>query len=341
MQTANHPTRTAKELALSIGFRMGYLRFRQLVRRQQALILMFHRFGDEGRGDPQGLPIRRFERYLKYLADRYRVVSLRELIRELRRGGPGSNTAAVTVDDGYDDVVSLAVPVMRAYGIPASIFVVSGFVGGRLWPWPDHFRFVFDRAPRRPVRFKHRDATHTIDIRNESERRGAEEHWREYAKTLPVAEREDLLGAIAEAYAIDIPTTAPAEFRSMTWTEARTLAAEGFDIGAHTRSHPILSQVGSERLRDEIHGCKEEIEGHLRHPVPHFAYPNGRREDYTQETLSALSSAGYEAAVTAVPGNNTRATPMFELLRVPVPSDNLARFAQAISGVSWRASNDT
>jgi peptidoglycan/xylan/chitin deacetylase (PgdA/CDA1 family) len=341
VHTANRPTRTAKELALNIGFRMGYLRFRQLVRRQQALILMFHRFGDEGRGDPQGLPIRRFEHYMKYLTDRYRVVSLRDLIRELRRGGPASNTAAVTVDDGYDDVFSLAVPVMRTYGIPASIFVVSGFVGGGLWPWTDHFRFVFDRAPRRPVRFKHRDATHTIDIRNESERRRAEEHWREYAKTLPVAEREDLLGAIAEAYEVDIPTTAPAEFRSMTWTEVRTLAAEGFDIGAHTRSHPILSRVGSERVRDEIHGCKEEIEGNLRGPVPHFAYPNGRREDYTHEVVSAVSGAGYEAAVTAVPGNNTRATPMFELLRVPVPGDTLARFAQAISGVTWSASNGT
>jgi len=338
MQTANHPTRTAKELALSIGFRMGYLRFRQLVRRQQALILMFHRFGDESRGDPQGLPIRRFERYMKYLTDRYRVVSLRDLIRELRRGGPASNTAAVTVDDGYDDVVSLAVPVMHAYGIRASIFVVSGFVGGRLWPWTDHFRFVFDRAPRRPVRFTHRDATHTIDIRNESERSRAEERWREHAKTLPVAEREDLLGAIAEACGIAIPAAAPAEFRSMTWTELRALAADGFDIGAHTRSHPILSQVGSERLRDEIHGCKEEIEGNLRHPVPHFAYPNGRREDYTHEAVSVVSSAGYEAAVTAVPGNNTRATPMFELLRVSGDSDNLARFAQVISGVSWSAS---
>jgi len=341
VHTVNRPLRTAKELALNIGFRMGYLRFRQLVRRQQALILMFHRFGDEGRGDPRGLPIRRFEAYMKYLTDRYRVISLGDLIRDLRRGGPASNTAVVTVDDGYDDVFSLAVPVMRAYGIPASIFVVSGFVGGRLWPWTDHFRFVFDRAPRRPVTFKHRDATHTIDIRNESERRRAEEHWREHAKTLPVAERDDLLGAIAEAYGIEIPTTAPAEFRSLTWTELRTLAAQGFDVGAHTRSHPILSQVGSERLRDEIHGCKEEIEGSLRHPVPHFAYPNGRREDYTREAAAAVASAGYEAAVTAVPGNNTRRTSMFELLRVPGGSHNLARFAQAISGVTWSASDNT
>jgi peptidoglycan/xylan/chitin deacetylase (PgdA/CDA1 family) len=341
MLTLNRPTRAAKELALNIGFRMGYLRARQLVRRHQALILMFHRFGDGTRGDPQGLPIKRFAQYMRYLTARYRVVSLRELVHDLERGGPGINTAAVTIDDGYDDVFSLAAPVLRRYGIPASIFVVSGFAAGRLWPWPDHFRFVFERAARGPVRFKHRATVNTIDIRDERDRRRYEEQWREYAKTLPAAEREDLLAAIAEAYKIDVPATAPAEFRSISWTALRALAAEGFDIGGHTRSHPILSRIESARLRDEIHGCKEEIEAELRQPVSYFAYPNGRREDYTQEAVSAVSKAGYAAALTAIPGNNTRATPRLELLRIPAGTDSLARFAQAISGIKWNAANDT
>jgi peptidoglycan/xylan/chitin deacetylase (PgdA/CDA1 family) len=340
MHTANRRRRTAKELALSIGFRMGYMRFHQLVQGQQALILMFHRFGDGSRGDPQGLPIQRFAEYMKYLTARYRVLSLHDLIRELRRGGPATNTAAVTIDDGYDDVLSLAVPVMRAYGIPASIFVVSAFVEGRLWPWPDHFRFVFDRAPRRPLRFRHRDVTHMLDIRNESDRAAAETRWREQAKRLPITERQDLLAAIAEACGIDVPTAAPAGFRSMSWSELRSLAAEGFDIGAHTRSHPILSRIDPAHLRDEIHGCKEEIEGNLGRPVRYFAYPNGRREDYTREAVSTVARAGYEAAVTAVPGNNTRSTPMLELLRVPAGTDNLARFAHAISGLTWSASSN-
>jgi len=43
----------------------------------------------------------------------------------------------VTVDDGYDEFFSLAVPVLRANGITASIFVISDFIEGRLWPWTD------------------------------------------------------------------------------------------------------------------------------------------------------------------------------------------------------------
>jgi peptidoglycan/xylan/chitin deacetylase (PgdA/CDA1 family) len=126
----------------------------------------------------------------------------------------------------------------------------------------------------------------------------------------------------------------------MTWNELRGLAAEGFDIGAHTRSHPILSRIDTADLPDEIHGCKEEIERNLAHPVRYFAYPNGRRQDYTRDVVSAVASAGYEAAVTAVPGNNTRSTPMLELLRVPAGTENLARFAQAIAGLTWSASSN-
>jgi peptidoglycan/xylan/chitin deacetylase (PgdA/CDA1 family) len=329
----DRPMRSAKQIALRVGFHAGFLRLVQFARRQQAVILMFHRFFADGRGDPRGLPIAKFAEYMKYLAASYRVVSLRDLTRELRRGAMRPNTAVVTVDDGYDDFLSLAAPVLRRHGIPASIFVVSDFVEGRLWPWTDHFRFVFDRAPLHQVTFRHRRSTHILQIRDEDDRLWAEEHWREYAKTVPVAEREDLLEAIAEACGIEVPTTPPPECRSLTWAQLRTLAAEGFDVGAHTRSHPILSHSSPEQSRDEIHGCKQEIERNLGSPVAHFAYPNGKRRDYTSEVVEEVARAGYEAAVTAVAGANTGDTPIFELQRIGGSAEDLAHFAQAVSGL--------
>jgi peptidoglycan/xylan/chitin deacetylase (PgdA/CDA1 family) len=327
------PVRTAKHVALTIGFRAGFLRLAQLVRRQQALILTFHRFCKDGQGSPRGLPIQRFAEYMKYLARRYRLVSLRELTRELGKGVNPSNTAVVTLDDGYDDVLSLAVPVLRRFGIPASIFVVSDFIDHRVWPWPDQFSFVFDRAPRHQAAFRHRGAVHVLELGDAEGRRRTEERWREYAKTIPTAERDELLGSVAEACGLEIPNTPPPEYRPMTWMQLRALAAEGFDVGAHTRTHPILSQVGPKQLRDEIGGCKEQIEANIRGPVVHFAYPNGRRQDYTPDVVAAVAGAGYTAAVTTIPGANTAGTPIFELRRIDATTEDLPHFAQAVSGV--------
>jgi len=118
----------------------------------------------------------------------------------------------------------------------------------------------------------------------------------------------------------------------MTWAQLRALAAEGFDVGAHTRTHPILSHLGPQQLRAEIEGCKAQIEEQIGFPVRHFAYPNGRRQDYTLEAVEAVSRAGYVAAVTSIAGGNTPSTSLFELRRIGTDVEDLAHFAQLVSG---------
>lgn len=324
--------RALKHAVLRAGFRAGFFQLVQFARRRQAVILTFHRFSGDGEGDPRGVPVTRFAECMGYLAAHYRVVSLAELATLLRRGAVAPNAAAVTIDDGYHDAFSLAAPVLRRYQIPASVFVVSDFVDSRRWLWPDRFRYVLERAPRGPVAFSHRGSTHVLALDGDGDRRRAEERWCEHAKSLEVAEREDLLGVIVEACGVEIPVSPPPGYRSMTWAQLRALAAEGFDVGAHTRTHPILSRVPAAQLQDEIGGCKEQIEHNLRVPVRHFAYPNGRRKDYTSEAVAAVARAGYLAAVTSVPAGNSPSTPIFELHRISERAEDVAHFAQSVSG---------
>jgi len=322
-----------KRAALQLGFQAGLFRLAErAVRRRKAVILTFHRFSGNGEGHARGMPIPTFTEYLEYLTRHYRVVSLRTLTEELSRGDVQPYTAAVTVDDGYHEVFTLAAPVLRTYGVPASFFVISDFIDGRLWPWTDRFTFVFDRAPRDRLAFTHRGSVHVLQMREEGDRRRAAAHWLEYAKGLPAAEVDELLAAIAAAAGIEVPVAPPREYRPLTWTQLRALNAEGFDVGAHTRTHPILSRVGPEQLRTEIEGCREQMEQRLGFPVRHFAYPNGGKEDYTPEAVEQVARAGYRAAVTCVAGGNTPSTSPFELRRIGAAMEGLAHFAQAISG---------
>src|SRR5262249_7527774 len=150
-----------------------------------------------------------------------------------------------------------------------------------------------------------------------------EARWREHAKRLSVNEREDLLRAIAGAWRIEIPKEPPAEFRPLSWADLRKLAAEGFDVGGHTRTHPILSGIPGDRLREEIEGCKEVIEHGIGARIRNFASPNGWRDDYSSEAV-AVARAGYRAAVTSIPGGNTPSTPLHELRRIGADPDDLA-----------------
>src|SRR5438128_1288896 len=160
-----------KRVALRLGLHGGVFQLAQFAaRRRQAVILIFHRLWGSGEGHVRGLPIDRFEEYLKHLTRHYRVVSLDTMVEECARGTVKPYSAAVTIDDGFHEVFTLAAPVLRRYGIPASFFVVSDFVEGRLWLWPDRFFYVFDRAPRGRVEFSHRGSIYVLEIGKNQDR---------------------------------------------------------------------------------------------------------------------------------------------------------------------------
>jgi peptidoglycan/xylan/chitin deacetylase (PgdA/CDA1 family) len=101
-------------------------------------VLMYHAFTDSGERDRWVVPTREFERQLRLLrALRYRIVSLDELARALREGADlPKRTAVITIDDGYRDNLELALPILRRYGFPATVFLVSERIGG-VYDWDD------------------------------------------------------------------------------------------------------------------------------------------------------------------------------------------------------------
>jgi glycosyltransferase involved in cell wall biosynthesis/peptidoglycan/xylan/chitin deacetylase (PgdA/CDA1 family) len=95
-------------------------------------ILMYHAFG--GPGEPPSryvIPVRRFARqmaWLKWMG--YHVLSLEEFLcyqREYRL--PPAQSVVITIDDGYAETLTLAYPILRRYGFPATLFLVSDRVG--------------------------------------------------------------------------------------------------------------------------------------------------------------------------------------------------------------------
>jgi peptidoglycan/xylan/chitin deacetylase (PgdA/CDA1 family)/GT2 family glycosyltransferase len=100
---------------------------------QATPILLYHAFAAPG--EPASrfvMPVGRFARQMAWLKlGRYRVIPLEELVRCRREFRvPPARAVVLTIDDGYADNVQLALPVLQRYGFPATVFVVSGRVGG-------------------------------------------------------------------------------------------------------------------------------------------------------------------------------------------------------------------
>lgn len=85
----------------------------------------------------------------------------------------------------------------------------------------------------------------------------------------------------------------------LTRDQVRQLIALGWEIDAHTLTHPDLTKVDAARLTEEVSGSRTALRRMFHVPVNFFAYPAGRFDAAAQ---AAVQAAGYHAAVTTQPG---------------------------------------
>lgn len=95
----------------------------------------------------------------------------------------------------------------------------------------------------------------------------------------------------------------------------RVLAAGGFEIGAHSMSHPRLPELPLAEVEREVRESKDRLERELGLPVLHFAYPYGETSPSVEGVVRA---AGFSCACGVLPGANGPAVPIHGLRRLEV-----------------------
>lgn len=91
--------------------------------------LTYHRFGDAP-GDPFTVPAPVFEAQMRWLAERGLLVSLADVEDFVAGRKPlRADAVLVTIDDGSRSLSTVALPILRAHGVPAVAFVTAGLVG--------------------------------------------------------------------------------------------------------------------------------------------------------------------------------------------------------------------
>jgi len=92
----------------------------------------------------------------------------------------------------------------------------------------------------------------------------------------------------------------------------RELIAAGWEVDAHTFTHPDLTRVSASQLRTEVAGSRRWIQRVFAVPVLFFCYPAGRYDD---AVVAEVRRAGFVGAETERPGSASPANGMFTLDR--------------------------
>jgi peptidoglycan/xylan/chitin deacetylase (PgdA/CDA1 family) len=273
-------------------------------------ILTFHRVNDEADPFFPSLSPTVFAARMRHLAEHYVVLPLEDLVERQRRGRVPRRAVAVTFDDGYHDTLTHAAPILARHGLPATVFLATGYISGSEMPWYDRLAHALKTSPKDAADL---GIGRRLPLGGPAERLEALEAALQHMKGLPDADRRRALDRLVDE--LDPPAADAHKRLMLTWDEAQALLGLGFSIGAHTVTHPILSRLDPEAMWAEIDGSRAAIERNLGIRVRAFAYPNGGADDYDARALAAVERAGFTCAVTTRRGLNTPRTPRFELRR--------------------------
>src|SRR5258705_2356425 len=208
-----------------------------------------------------------FERHLDCLGRSFRFVSLDEIGDRVLNGLPFQEpVAAITFDDGYQDVYELALPVLERKGIPAAMFVVTDLVGRPAWQIHDKLYHLVAKAFRcwddppskmlgllSDLGLPAHDLTRRSAIANPMLTVSA------LLPELPQADIRRLMTGLEMSVGngfYDVPLT-------VTWEMVDDMRRRGFVIGSHTCNHVSLPVEAPERITDELQRSKAELESRL------------------------------------------------------------------------------
>jgi len=188
-----------------------------------------------------------FERQMKFLhKNNYNVISLSEAADYIKnRRRPPYRTVAITFDDGYYNNYEYAYPVLKRYGIKATLFVIVDKIGQPGW---------------------------------------------------------------------------------VGWKELEEMSDSGIiTIGSHTKTHPWLTGLSIEGIKNEFDASKRILEEKLGKNIDLLCYPMG---EYDRRSEDIANRSGYICAVGTNPGRSSSVRDIYAMGRIKISdsSDNLFIF---------------
>lgn len=236
-----------------------------------------------------------FAEQMRFLHGHYSVVGVEEVLQAIHGGTQLRDDAVlITFDDAYRDFKDVALPILKKYGFPATLFVPTAYPGNpHLTFWWDRIKAALMTTAQLQV-----DAFGTLYPLHTSE-----ERYRCYLQVLAKIERTPHEEAmeIVDALCNSLREYTAAKNEVLSWDELRNLAAEGISIAPHTRTHPIMTKISPERVREEVRGSRKDVEQHIGNAPPVFAFPSGKTDG---TVVDILRQEGFQMAFTTLDGHN-------------------------------------
>ena len=266
------------------------------------LVYMLHHVTDK---DPNGIPTNEdlkvspafLEKIiLAYQAKGFAFISLDDLYDITSSNEKQDHPfISFTIDDGYLDNYTNALPIFERHQVPFTIFVATDFIDQKAVLWWDileelviHNNVIHYNKQSFPC--------HTF-----------QEKWdtfRIIREDILKYDQSQLIGTLQKAFPdYHIDWLKPIREKAMTWDQIKELCQHPLcTIGGHTVSHPALNQLSDDDFRQEVRVGIEKIESVTGQKINHFAYPYGSPNEIGEREYRLINEFNFKTAFIAYGG---------------------------------------
>ncbi len=274
--------------------------------------------------------------HIRVLRQYFEFVDLNEWVKKARVGEAMANkSVALTFDDGWVDNYEYAYPILKQEEVPATVFLVSSMIDTSKQFWPERVGSILDYIKKSGSNIcnveqvswlkQHGFDPNDSTLFNEEDINRLISHLKKHSD-------EKICKNLLIFSNIESLLTYPVQM--LNKAQLLEMKASGFvTYGAHTRNHYRLDKMASrESLKEEVLGCKIELEALLDVNISGFCYPNGNFD----ETSVDVVGSEYQYSCTTQKGWNTVETNTLLLNRILLHDDvscDEVSFKAKISGL--------
>lgn len=307
--------------------------------RKRPLVLAFHGIFDGpkklGVYPPTFIHVDDLNEKLIYIKKKYHVLSPQQFLIHIDQNSPfPKHSVLVTFDDGYENYMRLAVPLLQQHNIKSIVFIPSKYIEENKPFWYDVIWLFFKYGQERYKleimdMMKISNLSYGISLVNQA--------LSKLKRMLP-QQRDNILEKVMERLPLE-----KSNFKAilkcsypMTLTELKNLLkSEGTTFGGHTHTHTILTVLSDNNAEQEIRENKKRLEEYVGEPCHFFAYPNGGAEDFNDFHEGLLKKMGYKAAFSLRQQRSLVHRNVMNISRINVvPEDSVESLAFRCTGIT-------
>ena len=265
-----------------------------------------------------------FTKQILYLKKNCFIISVDEAINCIKNKIPfKKNSVSITFDDGFENNFTIALPILRKYGIPATFYICPMNIEKKKIFWVDKIEGCINYSTKSKIEL-FLDKYRTFFLKSNKSKIKVVNFIKSFCKKTSNKKKNSVIKQLVNQTAVRPDQSSSKNYRIASWSLIRQITkSKLFTIGGHSLEHTILTKISIKEADKDIKTTINLIKKRTNYRIKHFSYPEGQHEHYNKFIIKNLKNNGIISCPTAISGKNSLNTNPFHLKRIMVGFNNI------------------